>query len=755
MRLEGDSDFSLENTEDRDSNVWVDARGKVEFPVKFTARLSKQMTGRIFFTNKKEEGNTQAAALVFDLVSKVVGRKSEVIEQFESKLYEIKSRDIKVENIFGSKGDFIVELIAVRNQPEEPEDKKKKKRPPPQQPKDKNAKPVPEEEKVDTYLAPFSTKITTLTVPKGGSTTLPIQFLPFTMEDHTCYVVFRDDKVGEMQYTLQGKVELPTPVELPPTPTFYLETDMTFTVPIYLQNTNLQNARRMHIERLPQLFKVREQEKEKAIKKMEKDMDFVTFEVESLTQYLSLPPSITIMNTSKKAAKPEGTDKKGTGKKKLDTSFESKATDLVSSMVQLNTSKIENKLTISLVFKTPTKDHPLRFVLKSQNKMDIRVYEFKATVLPKPIKAVLEMRCPAREQLIQDIPIKNDTDRDWNVRAQLVPDANKNGQFFIGPKDFRVPRGQVGNYPITFRPPWILEAEAKLTLINPFTGQQYDFELKGFGEEPLAEGHIVLECQARKTKSCTFPIKNENDKRMTFRVETDLYNAAGKSSFELNPGKTEEYLLEVTPVLGGAYTGSITFYDEEGRYKWWTVEVHTESPKAEKVIDLVTTIRKAIAFDIAIANPLDERVIFEVVLNGEGLLGETAFTILPKQTATYELVYSPLKPIKSLGSIAFIHEKLGEVWYDLNLEATDIVPVRLSTLKAELGKVEAHEVELENPSNKEVVVRTKISNPHNFDVLPEEIIIPPYDSAFVQIRYMPSDLDIMEVLNFFLIFFIL
>ena len=69
--MEGDADFSLEGTEERDSNVHIDPRSKVEFPVKFTARLSKPMTGRIFFTNKREEGTTQAAALVFDLVSKV------------------------------------------------------------------------------------------------------------------------------------------------------------------------------------------------------------------------------------------------------------------------------------------------------------------------------------------------------------------------------------------------------------------------------------------------------------------------------------------------------------------------------------------------------------------------------------------------------------------------------------------------------------------------------------------------------------
>ena len=50
----------------------MNPREKYEFPVKFSARLSKPMSARVFFTNKREEGHTQAAALVFDLVSKVI-----------------------------------------------------------------------------------------------------------------------------------------------------------------------------------------------------------------------------------------------------------------------------------------------------------------------------------------------------------------------------------------------------------------------------------------------------------------------------------------------------------------------------------------------------------------------------------------------------------------------------------------------------------------------------------------------------------
>ena len=661
----------------------------------------------------------------------------------------MRSREIKVENIFPAKGDFIVELVHQKNQPEGEEDSKAKRKKLPakiRSPRDPLNKA---EEKIDTHIAPFSTKVSTLSINKGNSSSLSVQFLPFTLETHTCYLIFRDDKVGEMQYTLQGKADLPTPIELPPPSTFYLESPMHFSVPISLQNTSLMNARRINIERLPQVLKAKEQEKEKYLKQQEKAMETITFDIESLSPYLTPPPFTVLVNpnATKKPVVKDGSPPDKKGVKKIDASLDSRDTGLVGSMVNL--AKTDNRIGITLNFKTPTKDHPLRFLLKSQNQQDIRLYEFKATVLPKPMKALLEMRCPARETLVQDIPVRNDTDKDWSIRAQLIPDNVKNGQCFSSPKDFRVPKNSTGTYQIIFKPHWILEAEARLILNNPSTGQQYEFDLRGVGEEPLAETHVILECKARQTKACTFTLKNDSEKKVTYRVETDLYNASGKSTFEVLPNRSEDYALEVTPVLGGAYTGSITFFDDEGRYKWWTVEVHTESPKAEKAIDLSTIIRKALAFEIAISNPLDEKVIFEVILHGDGLLGENAFVILPKQTATYELVFSPLKVGKQLGSIAFIHEKLGEVWYDLNLEAIEPAPVRLSTLRAELGKVESHEVELENPTNKEVRVKYRITNAHNFDILPEEIIIAPYDAVLVQIRYMPSDLDVLEVCLYF------
>lgn len=65
-------------------------------------------------------------------------------------------------------------------------------------------------------------------------------------------------------------------------------------------------------------------------------------------------------------------------------------------------------------------------------------------------------------------------------------------------------------------------------------------------------------------------------------------------------------------------------------------------------------------------------------------------------------------------------------------------------LKTELGKVDEHEVRLDNPSNEDVRVWVEVSNPANFEVLPESIIIPANEEISVNVRYMPSMLEVPQ-----------
>ena len=283
-----------------------------------------------------------------------------------------------------------------------------------------------------------------------------------------------------------------------------------------------------------------------------------------------------------------------------------------------------------------------------------------------------------------------------------------------------------------------------LTLNNKITGEIYEYELKGFGEEPLAEDHIVLTCKARETTSHVFEIPNPSDRQITYTVVTDLQNAVGKKEFTIKPKDSHKYDLNITPLLGGVYTASITFVDNEDRFRWWTVEVRTDSPRPEANIDLKAFIRKAATAEISLNNPLNEPITFEVFYSGEGLIGDNSLGLEPKNTGTYSLIFSPLNAGEFSGTIGFLNEKVGEFWYDLTLIAEENPIVSLDLLECELGKVASHFIILDNPTGQELSIDYRNSNPTNYEIIPEKLILPPYENQKVCIQYSPSNLDVVE-----------
>ena len=92
----GSEDFSIEQEE-----VRIEPGMTVAFPVRFQSRISTVVKGKVIFTNKKE-GNVQAAAMVFELVSNVYERNSVEIMTKHTKLYKSQQIDLSVENGFPS-----------------------------------------------------------------------------------------------------------------------------------------------------------------------------------------------------------------------------------------------------------------------------------------------------------------------------------------------------------------------------------------------------------------------------------------------------------------------------------------------------------------------------------------------------------------------------------------------------------------------------------------------------------------------------
>jgi hypothetical protein len=184
-------------------------------------------------------------------------------------------------------------------------------------------------------------------------------------------------------------------------------------------------------------------------------------------------------------------------------------------------------------------------------------------------------------------------------------------------------------------------------------------------------------------------------------------------------------------LLGGVYTASITFQDNEDKFIWWTVEVRTDSPKPEAIIDMRAFIRKAKSVEVSLSNPLNEPITFEVFYQGEGLIGDSTFSLEPKHVNTYNLIFSPLQAGDFTGNIGFLNEKVGEFWYDLNLTAEENPVENLDMLECELGKTASHTVDLENPTGKEIYLEYRNSNPTNFEISPDKIILPPYEGVRV------------------------
>ena len=82
------------------------------------------------------------------------------------------------------------------------------------------------------------------------------------------------------------------------------------------------------------------------------------------------------------------------------------------------------------------------------------------------------------------------------------------GEGFSGAREILIEAGADKSYTLTFSPAWICESKGQLVLINTVTSERYVYRLTGVAEEPLAEGHLKLECQARQrtsVRSCHAP----------------------------------------------------------------------------------------------------------------------------------------------------------------------------------------------------------------------------------------------------------
>jgi len=342
---------------------------------------------------------------------------------------------------------------------------------------------------------------------------------------------------------------------------------------------------------------------------------------------------------------------------------------------------------------------------------------------------LFEFHCPARKQVVQNIPIINGSNEKWSLRVSWsTKPVTKSGvsvnatdalsktanvsekeynwrELFSGPMDLTVAPHSTEMYPLTFSPPWLCNFKGFFELINNKTEEKFPFEIVGIGEEPAPDETIIIDCQARSQFERRLTVRNYEPGDVEYRVETDLPSITGEPSIFVKRGSSSDYLLQLRPQLSGIHRGSLTFESTipGGHFLWFAVELNVMRPKPEQLINVNAVVRRAAKIDITVGpNIIDQNLDFVVNLVGTGLIGSSTLTLGPKQTANYELHYSPLKVSDEMGSISFYHPLAGEFWYQLALKAEMSPPTVVPLINCAVG------AQLTTRSNSKIPVMKKL-----------------------------------------------
>ncbi len=716
-QLEGSSDFVIGD----DKHITIEPGKTEQFQVTFVSRVSKSVDAVLMFNNSGD-GPKQAAPLVFRLESQVTSRISAQVysQNTDSNLYEPREIPLEVPNNFAKNARFSIELKYDKKKPAESAPKKKRGR------KDRGGAAAEPTEELSKFVPdPFFCKQDTLAVNKSQTQTLNVIFLPFELGVHRCLVILVDNDVGELQLEIIANSRLPAPQADPIVKTLPTESRTIIELPIPLRNLKMEYARSLLQSQCIKERKEREKMNWENYKRLMQDQQQLEVKITDTSGAFKVPSMITVADKTMMSKKDQMSSKPEMARVASDAGGE------------------DARLQIEFMAKV-VKKYETKVMITNSAKTDVRIFDVVVKTHPPPVTGQLSFSVPARHQVTQDIPINNESESDWPIKVDLQFDRGTPARFEVGRTDYVAPKKQVTNIQLKFVPDWVCECKGKLTINIVRTNQTFIYDLMGKGEEPLAEDKVTIDCVAKISKDQTISITNPYDRTVQYRIETDMSKVlSGEPTVKLGPRETKPYRLHITPVVGGIDMGSITFIDNDERYLWYVVELHVHSPEAEVEKPMQTYVRKPIAYEFSIKNPLHEPVTFDVDIKGEGLIGEPSLGLPANQTKVYELVYAPLRSGEYQGYINFISEKAGEIKYKLALKAEDTPAVALEFMEVELGQTGVHHVSLENPTKEEQLVVTHNTNPTNYDVQ-EKIVIPPYSSMDVPIRYIPSNLDATE-----------
>ena len=668
------------------------------------------------------------------------------------------------------------------------------------------------------YPDAFGCDRRTMSVRKGDASRITIFFLPFTLGTHRCLVRFSSAEFGHFVYSVTGEATLPSPMAQH---RFSIEphgvTSKEIHVPI--QNSALESAKRLFLDRHP-LSRNQEQSE---LARASMPTVPLRYKVEKVSAYVHVPADIvlhagssnaksSVMKTARQSAganaaasssashrhhagsagDEEAPKASANANTSLSALAEAGMADRDSGMPMPGAAAAGegittighaagevagegNVLPLSIEPKGAGV-YPCRIVLSSAS--DVRVLDVEFSAASTAHTAELDFVCTAFQEIVQDIPLINSSEKALAVRATIVGDRG----CFSGARELSVDPFTTTNYSLHFRPTMVGAYEGELQLHIVTTGESTTYRLKGVADDPVAEGHIKVSMRAREHKTTTVLVPNvtaaaagsfagdggacsekangnaggdaanngngnggdrgfTGASDVTYAVYSDLSFVYGEAQLKVRKNEAPvRFEVGLCPPKSGVYRGSVTFAAPSGQYVWYTLEVDVEAPSSLDVIDVRSEVRQAKVIDVELTNPLEFPVTLEVRAEGRGLNGSDTITLGANTTGSYELLFCPLVAGESEGSLVFTNEMLGEFQYKLHLSAEPAAAIDLPEMTCELGDEVVRAIELTNPTRTSLSFTATSSNPV-FSIHPETFELEAFATGELELRYAPRALN--------------
>lgn len=779
-RLEGSSEFTISF-----KTILLEPKSTVTIPIACNARTSKTGEGYLILQSSRE-GGLYASTNVFHLFCEVEQGLPLLNVNISGSVYDLVTKDVEIKNPYPAECDFTIMILQGKDFPHSQDSGDGGKETAlngnnggiiskiSASTSKKSKKSREEMESKFRYPDPFGCDRRTMRIRKGDSGRITLFFLPFFLGYHKAHIKFSSQEFGHFVYCITGEATLPNPIAVHK---FNIEPvgSTTKEVSINIQNGSLESAKRLFLDRHP-LSRNQEQAE---LARATMSTTPVKYRVEKQSSYIYAPTEVTLyagssnakakrsentapadtnlgnnnnnlnnansnVNTDNNHNDSEGNDKSDVHDKHDNTSnapISNIANNLIgaSNLMKndndtVNESSSGNILPITIDPKGPGV-YPCRLVLTST--CDVRVIDVEFSAAQTAHIAELDFVCTAFQEIVQDIPLINSSEKPLAVRATIL------GKGFTGLKELNVDPFTTLHYTLHFKPTWVGEFEGELQLHIVTTGESSTYKLKGIADDPVAEGHVKISMAARETQTTIVNVPNVTGSDVVYSVYSDLPFLYGQGSIKVRKDGHIKFELGLRPPKSGHFRGSITFASTSGQYVWYTVDVNVIAPATLDTINVTSECRKASIINVELKNPLDYPMTFNVVVDGDGLVGSNTISLDANESGSYELLFCPLRSGSTKGSLIFISELLGEFAYNLSLGATAASAVKVEEIACELGDSESRIVQLTNPTRQKLSFTTSSSS-KVFGVSPEDFTLDAFETKSLTINYTPSALDDLE-----------